>query len=1264
MESNLVRIFCLLVCFMKCAHEVHCQIKHVLISDNGSIDNIANGIPEQTTVKIDIESPKVHLNKLISFANLASLAISGTLGSANIVCTTIGKGAGIVVNDTSMVVLTNVSLVSCGSLIQHKSNTYLSALTLLYCSDVTVTGVVIEKSNGIGMMIESHQGDTVNIRSSDFRENKLQHNTTNVLKPGKLLYGGGGVHVFVQRSVPSNKQTTVMFDGCTFVDNMANDSYPDENSVHRGRGGGAYVLLKSGLKDVYVTVTKCMFIANNAFHGGGLAVQVISETNKAVTNVQAEILQSVFENNGCLNGTHTPSMPGAVGGGIHLTFDAHLEDSIISNSSYKIQDVNVTANCAEIGGGLYHFSGLYDQTPNSMRLDNCLFEKNVAHLGSAIMMAPSSSRNLRTGNTIFIIVQNSMFVDNHVFHKSQMQETPGVGTIYVSTYDIYFLEYNHFENNWGSALHVINGILHFEKSNASFEKNIGLQGGAIALIGSSAMIVGPQRYQFTNNQALYQGGAIYVQLIDKYDLNVRSRNCFLQCVDDDEKYLSNSCKASIVFAGNNATHTTNGHAIYTTSLRPCQVHNNKGKNKHFSPNTDNWTQKYRTLDFTFLNGQFQDQVATDGSDFKINKSKVIIAVSGEKFSHGVNVTNELNRMINATFWATVTPSEKHTANSSVKIDSSFSTLITDKIQVRGSPNQTAILTLNMASSSQSYIRLNMKLINCPPGFRFDINSSECVCNADAYTGIYKCDMNTYQSHLIPGYWAGYFNSQLVTSACLFCDSNKEKIIILPQQKDELDEILCGDTREGVVCGKCRENFTVHFHSPGYMCKPAEPLGCRLGWLFYIISEILPLTIMFITVLTLNIRFTSGAINGFILSVQLFSSLDLSAGGIITVPTSNGDFLDIAIQGYQVIYGFFNLDFFNSEHFSFCLWKHVTALDMIAFKFVTILYTMLLIVTIVWIMNKCSGKWFGRCCRINAVKSSIIHGISAFLMIGYAQCINVSLRLLLQVHIYAAKGTKQHTFNRVWFNGEVEYLATDHLPYALPAILCLSTIGVLPPALLLTYPLVNKIITYFGLEEKRFFSFVSTVTSMNTLKPLLDSFQGCFKDNFRFFAGIYFLYRWMILVIHVVTIGFLSYYITVGGFLVIILTIHTICQPYIKRLHNVVDALFLCNLALINLISLFNFHYSNNPVLPNRQILHTIIAQTVLIYLPAIAVTLYVIIVIVKYCKDQLGSMNSGTCYWRNLLLKKSTNSPRDSVSDSFIHERLIDETSDFESSRM
>ena len=112
-------------------------------------------------------------------------------------------------------------------------------------------------------------------------------------------------------------------------------------------------------------------------------------------------------------------------------------------------------------------------------------------------------------------------------------------------------------------------------------------------------------------------------------------------------------------------------------------------------------------------------------------------------------------------------------------------------------------------------------------------------------------------------------------------------------------------------------------------------------------------------------------------------------------------------------------------------------------------------------------------------------------------------------------------HRVWLNGEIVHFSKEHLPYALPAVFCLLTVGILPPFLLLNYPLLNKVLAKLGLEELKIFMFIMKIPSTSSIKPFLDSL-GCFKDNMRFFAGFYFLYIWIILIVHINTTGFFEH----------------------------------------------------------------------------------------------------------------------------------------------
>ena len=1137
------------------------------------------------------------------------------------------------------------------------------------------------------MIIVNHLGSEVimSIESSSFKENRLHSDYSNrtVSQSQPRVFGGGGVYVVLQGHTAQHESSTMLyFQNCTFENNTANTSrydhlYTDvqgKGRVGYGRGGGAYVLFDSDIRNVSVFFLDCTFVNNQAFLGSGLAVQVKGETSKTTEGIQITIVDSVFKRNGC---DDDGGIRQGLGGGAHLTFDSYWSKSHnIINCHYTLENVRFVENCAKLGGGVNHISGKrHIGDDHSISFSNCSFKRNKAHMGSAVFLAPSIDRRMSNGLSTLIKFSNCLFTQNEVLDAKNLlvsgQIIPGTGTVYISSYHVIFYGHADFTKNEGSALYVINGVVNFQNSSVIFANNKALQGGAIALIGSSIIIVGQNRcYKFINNSAVYKGGAIYVSQISNVDF-ISSELCFIQCVDSNNSISFRDWKNTITFTGNYAKDSTAGHTMYVTSLHPCQEVYDFTSDGQTNYELVNTTEIFNVRGIKINEGSWgrEIQIATDGAILHSNKSKPLSIIPGEGYKHNVTVTDDLNQTINASFWTAIYPQQME-ESIDISLASNFSTVITDSINIRGKPYQKATLNMNLISARQTFIQLEMEVLDCPPGFKLK-DDSKCICNTNAHVGMYDCDTERFQSHLISGYWAGYINNsqntqKLVTSACPFCDysvseSHSDTEVILPRNRSELDKSVCGDTRTGIVCGKCRDGYTVHFHSPGFLCKQAEPVGCRLGWLFYILSELVPITVVFITVLVLNISFTSGAVNGFILFSQLLVSFDLTAGGIITFPWQS---LRNASQGYQIFYGFFNLDYFNSESLSFCMWKGASALDMLAIKYITIFYTALLIATFIWTMNKCGGRYLGKCCRITTIKASVIHGISSFLMIGYSQCVNVSLSLLLQVHIYAAQDEDNfRPPRRVWLNGEIVHFSKQHLPYALPAVLCLLTVGILPPLLLLIYPLLNKVLAKLGLEELAIFAYIMKIPSTSSIKPFLDSFQGCFKDNMRFFASFYFLYRWIILIVHISTIGFFEHYTVVGGVLVFILTLHTICQPYVKRVHNIIDALLLCNLLLINFLSLFNFYRSNNPKIPNNAIISSGAMQTMLIYIPALVMTGFMLIHFIKYISRCFGKSKMSVYVSERVRklrdLVRTISSPNESSDEDFSRDQLMDEDIEF-----
>ena len=1173
--------------------------------DHGELlRTIAAELNVNDTVRIDIEISHLYLTKNVSFNKLNSLTINRDPSSLTTInCTGSDGDTGIIFTGIMNITLSNLELISCGSKSQVRKKWYSSALTVQSCGDLHFTNLIVSKSQGIGLMILNHLKGKVHVVLSNFKDNRISQHE---------IYGGGGVYIGeFEHNSPLSVQFE--FEHCIFERNVAHTRhyhryYTDEfgnSQTGHGQGGGVFLAFERNITqgDVRVFFSHCTFTENQAFLGGGLSVKIGAGTTPIIiTKIIMTVENSVFKLNGC-NKTMNNQWHARLGGGVSLSYYSIKSPNSFNGSEYHFRNVNFTGNCADLGGGVYFFSFRQASSNNLLQFESCKFKKNEAHIGSAVDLIPSNFVKLSAGEIPVPVFRNCTFLENFVYYNNDSRNTQratGIGTLYASLYDVKFEQVNRFENNSGTGVYMVNGVADFSNSSAIFRNNRGIRGGAIALIGASAMIVGTHRdYKFEKNQAHFQGGAIYVLMINNHDFTV-SRSCFIQYFDGSSFKNTRDWNTNIIFTENKAQV---GHAIFATSLHPCQAINNNTEEDEGNP----FFVTVKTSDVFAVRGISinERQIATEGAQLYYNR-KALHMIPGKQYHHGVELKDDTNQTVNEPLRTNI-----YTRNTSttVSLDPAFSLYVREKIQLNGTPGDQADLLLQTVSNRQSYTILQVILEECPPGFKLENNV--CACNSNDYFGLTECDMNDFFSYLIPGLWIGKITegnvTELATSICphSFCNNDQTvRGVALPQKRSELDRSMCGESREGTLCGTCRSRYTSHFHSPKFQCWLENNL-CKIGWLFYILSELAPVTVVFIIVIVFNISFTSGAVNGFILFSQVLLSLNIDASGIITFPNQKS-----ITEGYQFLYGFLNLDFFTTDTMSFCLWPNATALDMLAFKYITIIYALSLVILVIWFMNKCGGRCLGRWWRITTVKSSIIHGISAFFIICYSQSIMVSHNLVTGGKLWLKEGSNITVSRRVWLNGNIVHFSREHLRYALPALFCLLTIGIIPPVLLLIYPLSNKVLALLGYEESRIVTYISQKLPINTLKPILDSFQGCFKDNLRFFAGFYFLYRWMAPIVYSTAPSLGTAYIITEILLILMLATHAFSQPYMKRVHNMVDTILFTDLLLINSITCihyFLFQSQENRYTVKQKVATTSIIQAVLIYLPFTIMAIYVLV---------------------------------------------------------
>ena len=191
-----------------------------------------------------------------------------------------------------------------------------------------------------------------------------------------------------------------------------------------------------------------------------------------------------------------------------------------------------------------------------------------------------------------------------------------------------------------------------------------------------------------------------------------------------------------------------------------------------------------------------------------------------------------------------------------------------------------------------------------------------------------------------------------------------------------------------LAGYVVTGYSVYFHSPNYRCGPN--INCNLDPLLYLLLEIVPLIMIYTVIVIFKIQFTSGGLVGFIFYTQILDALFLD---VIDKSRATSQWSLTLKWAFLLIYRVPNLNFFTFDSLSFCLLKGATTLDIVAFKYTTVVCAFILVLAMYVIMNTCNVYKCHKCCKFYTrlqAQTSVIHGISTFLVMCFAQlvCSNI------------------------------------------------------------------------------------------------------------------------------------------------------------------------------------------------------------------------------------------------------------------------------------
>ena len=542
------------------------------------------------------------------------------------------------------------------------------------------------------------------------------------------------------------------------------------------------------------------------------------------------------------------------------------------------------------------------------------------------------------------------------------------------------------------------------------------------------------------------------------------------------------------------------------------------------------------------------------------------------------------------------------------------------IAVYGDEATTSVIVIN---SEHSEYKLNITLYYCPPGLVHQSTLGACICPTNMTNRYISCDQQQYTSGIFVGFCASRDNgtSPLLTTRCAFANHLIEPLLPLPQNNNTGETHFCQRfNRTGNVCSECVPGYGISVFSESYDCIVCNSLHAR-DLILYLVIELLPTTLFFMAILFFHIGITTGAANGFIFFAQMITTplevLFLTYAFTLYVPDNKyftSTMTDLIINPYYI----WNLNFVRIFDPHICLHPKLKVVHVIALRYASALYPLLLLmityvvielkarnirlVTFLWrLLCFSCVRWR----RVWKAKTSVIDAFASCILLSYTKFMLVSLYYLSPSNVIDGSG--KHMYRVLSLDTSIPFLGSEHKPYLITAIVVLFTFGAFPPLVLSCY---------------QFQPFKNCLDCLRLNGPgfqrFVEAFQGCYKDgtdgkvDCRFFAGLYFVFRVIILIVNAVStsypIGFTYIVITSTLFLLLL----AIFQPYKKPLYNIVDAVIIFVFTVVTTLQMYIYNHLEAEL----TIPHLFLLYYILLYIPLAYMIVYVVLWLYQHWKQR------------------------------------------------
>jgi len=785
----------------------------------------------------------------------------------------------------------------------------------------------------------------------------------------------------------------------------------------------------------------------------------------------------------------------------------------LMNNTFIITNVTFLSNnyMGVAGGALYIKTA---NTYNNVSITNSLFQQNTANGEGAALFIMDGNNGLKYQT--YINIQSNFIGNSGSNSVVYIMAGSTLTQIHVS-------DKSRFCNNTGTAIHLLSSTIRVG-DNVIFCNNSANNGGALYLEGGTQFSFDNERsnvwVKFLNNSAAQYGGAIYVDLGSNCGVIFYSRS----------SYFNLSCSFANNIAG------ISGSSMYFNVHRHCIINPDYSNTnsiinlpyhfKYDEPFPKALVSSPHSLMLYFA----EDDGVQTGNNTYFAKHNIL----GHQISFNGSVFDYFNHSAAPTQFDVQCHhncKDLELADSRVLVDNvtTISIILTGTQITSKSKNITLILTSVLETFNERIsVSVIVELVPCSPGYFYERSCKCCECYH--HQDIVEC-VDDY-NEMKRGYWFGTVKNKTTVSLCpnQYCEYRKRRketrpgYCIMPQELDD----QCKLHRTGVACGDCSSGYTLAYDSPDCISHhQCSPLTTSLVVVLTILYWIAIIVIVF-GVMNFRCRISSGYVYGILYYYSIVDILlgnnPYITGGVFQLVAILSSFAKLSPQLFGKLCFVKGLSRIDQQ---FIHYSHAVAISLF------------LVIIIIVARHRPKVAYY--------VSHCIIHVICLLLLLAYTSLASTSLQLLKPLTFAGIDEVY------VYLSPSYKYFEGRHAFYGVVAALCGLIVVIGMPLLLLIQPFINPRVSFIK------------------IMPILDQFQSCYKDKYRYFASYYLICRLVIILI--VFVGGSNYYTMLYCLqtaCIVFSMIHIWIQPYKDGILNGLDGVILLTLTLVVNLNLFTF----------------------------------------------------------------------------------------------